>query len=214
MQIQPIHYGVDYHDDPLEFKLVFGCDHPLDRYDMQSISMWLTGYQNYQWLSIDQPDLDGISFRCLITELHPISIGWLPVAFEATVRCDCPYAYSFPIEQTWEINDGQSIVFVNESTVRDYLYPYLQIITSDQSFKIINHSDNDRVMEFQNLPGGKITIDIDCARGIISGDNDGINLYECFNMNFFRLVPGDNVLEVIGSGEVSLSCRFMFNTAG
>ena len=90
-RIHPVHYGVDYHEEPLEFKLVFGSDRSFDRYDLQNISMWLTGYQEYQWLTVDQPDMDGVAYHCLVTELKPISIGWLPVAFEATIRCDSPY---------------------------------------------------------------------------------------------------------------------------
>ena len=72
-RIQPLHFGVNYHQKPLEFKLVFGAENPLDRYDLQNISMWLTGHQQYQWLSIDQPDLEHVQFRCLITKLPPSS---------------------------------------------------------------------------------------------------------------------------------------------
>ena len=92
-RIQPIHFGVNYHKEPLEFKLVFGAQRALDRYELENISMWLLGKQDYSWLSIEQPDMNKIQFRCFITELTPLSFGWLPVAFEATVRCDCPYAY-------------------------------------------------------------------------------------------------------------------------
>ena len=86
-RIQPVHYGVNYHATPLEFKLVFGAQRALDRFELEYISMWLTGHQNYQWLSIDQPDMERVQFRCLITSLTPLAHGWLPVAFEATVRC-------------------------------------------------------------------------------------------------------------------------------
>ena len=98
-RIQPVHYGVNYHTEPLEFTLIFGSERMLDRYELEEISLWLTGHQEYQWLAIDQPDMDNVQFRCLITELKPIYHGWLPHAFEATIRCDCPYAYSQPWEQ-------------------------------------------------------------------------------------------------------------------
>ena len=213
-KIRPIHSGVSYYEDPLEFTLVFGSDKAFDRYDMQNIAMWLTGHQEYQWLSIDQPDMDGICYRCLITSLKPISIGWLPFAFQATVRCDCPYAYSFPIYRKWFISGNANKVFVNEGTIRDYLKPTLRITSSGSIFKIINHSDSDRVFSFENLPAGQLVISVDNENGIITESSDEYNLYDCFNMNFFRLVPGDNLLEITGTGTVELECRFLFNTAG
>lgn len=76
-RIQPVHYGVNYHTEPLEFTLIFGSERMLDRYELEEISLWLTGHQEYQWLAIDQPDMDNVQFRCLITELKPIYHGWL-----------------------------------------------------------------------------------------------------------------------------------------
>lgn len=213
-RIRPVHYGVDYHEEPLEFKLVFGSDRNFDRYDLQNIAMWLTGYQQYQWLMVDQPDMDGIAYHCLITELKPISIGWLPVAFEATVRCDSPYAYSFPIYRKITVDGTARVIFANESTVRDYLKPALQMTVTGSDFSITNQSDGGRVFAFQGLPGGETHISVDNDRGILQDMDGEFNLYDCFNMNFLRFVPGDNVLEITGSGTVEISCRFMFNTSG
>lgn len=98
-RITPLHYGVRYHDKPLEFTLIFGAEQELDRYQLQEISNWLTGYQDYQWLSVDQPDMSHIQFHCLIQSLTPISVKWIPVAFEAKIICDCPYGYSYPFEE-------------------------------------------------------------------------------------------------------------------
>ena len=62
-RVQPIHQGVNYHEKPLEFNLVFGSETPLDRYDFQEVQLWLTGYQEYQWLSICQPDMEDYQYR-------------------------------------------------------------------------------------------------------------------------------------------------------
>ena len=56
-RITPLHFGVRYHDQPLSFTLIFGSEQYMDRYQLQEVSNWLTGYQEYQWLSIDQPDM-------------------------------------------------------------------------------------------------------------------------------------------------------------
>lgn len=229
-RIQPIHFGVNYHSKPLEFKLVFGSDRALDRYELENISFWLTGHQDYQWLSIDQPDLERVQFRCLITSLTPLAHGWLPVAFEATVRCDCPYAYGFPFEKSYQIKGTTRILFRNESSMREYLKPVLTFkpATDTRQLSIINHNDNGREFRLENLPsgedvnGGYFYANIDNANGIIvsvSGDKDNTiegqyNLYNGFNLNFFRLVHGDNVLEVTGDGVLTISGRFLYNVAG
>lgn len=217
-RIQPIHYGANYHASPLEFKLVFGADHCLDRFELENVAFWLTGHQDYQWLSIDQPDLNHVLFRCLITELKPISHGWLPVAFEATVRCDCPYAYGYPFRQTYSITDKANVLFRNESSVREYLKPTVTIspVPGTSAVKIVNHSDNDRVFELSNLPASGIEIVVDNSKGIITETRvrAGYNLYSGFNMNFFRLVQGDNLLEVTGTSTIEISGRFLYNVAG
>ena len=212
--IQPIFYGVDYHEDPLEFKLIFGAVQPLDRYDLQRISMWLTGHQSYKWLSIDQPDLGEVCYRCIITALKPVSIGWLPYAMEATIRCDCPYAYSFPIHKSYTITGESHILFANESSVRAHLKPLLSIVTTATDFEIINQSDDGRKFAFHGLPSGEKSILADNAHGILTDRNAEYNLYEYFNMNFFRFIHGDNILDVKGTGTLTVDCRFLYNTAG
>lgn len=211
-QIKPIHFGVNYHEEPLEFSLVFGTDRPIDRYEMQNIALWLTGHQNYQWLQIDQPDMQDILYRCLITELTPISVGWVPHAFRATIRCDCPYAYGQQFEQKYTIADSETILFRNESTIRSYFRPDLIIkpASGATNISITNRSDEDREFAFADLPAG-VEIHIDNEHGIITDAVSGYNLYDNFNMNFFRCVHGDNLLEVSGSCELTISGRFLYN---
>jgi len=200
----------------LEFKLVFGSDRALDRYELESVAMWLTGHQDYQWLSIDQPDMERVQFRCLITSLTPLAHGWLPVAFEATVRCDCPYAYGFPFERSYTVRGSTSILFRNDSSTREYLKPVLLIQPTPgvAEVKIINKSDNNREFSIGNLPASGLNIQVDNANGIIQELNYGYNLYGGFNLNFFRLLQGDNELEVTGDGMITISGRFLYNVAG
>lgn len=215
-RIQPIHFGVNYHSKPLEFKLVFGSDRALDRYELENISFWLTGHQDYQWLSIDQPDLERVQFRCLITSLTPLAHGWLPVAFEATVRCDCPYAYGFPFEKSYQVKGTTRVLFRNESSMREYLKPVLTFKPASgvTEIKVVNKNDNDREFSLSELPAAELNIRVDNANGIIQELNNGYNLYDGFNLNFFRLVHGDNILEITGDGVFTISGRFLYNVAG
>lgn len=215
-RVQPIHFGVNYNTKPLEFKLVFGAERALDRYELENIGFWLTGYQEYQWLSIDQADLERVQFRCLITSLTPLAHGWLPVAFEATVRCDCPYGYGFPFEKTYRIKGDTRILFRNESSTREYLKPVLNFRPASgvTTLKITNKSDGGRVFCLDDLPGDGLDIEVDNANGIIREKSFGYNLYDGFNLSFFRLIHGDNVLEVVGDGTLGISGRFLYNVAG
>lgn len=215
-RVQPIHFGVNYHSTPLQFTLVFGTDRAMDRYEMEDISLWLTGYQDYQWLTIDQPDLENVQFRCLITKLTPITHGWLPVAFEATVVCDCPYAYGYPFEKTFQISGSTNVLFRNESTVREYIKPILTFepLSGAKSLRIVNHDDNDRVFLLDGIPSSNVVAVIDNNSGIIQDIKTGYNLYDGFNLNFFRLVHGDNNLTITGNGALTISGRFYHNVAG
>lgn len=125
-RVAPIHYGVRYNDSPLSFTLIFGADHKLDRYEMQAVSKWLTGYQEYQWLSIDQPDMEHIQFRCLVQELTPIHLSWVPMAFEAKIICDCPYGYS--------LGDGSNAIGIETSEPETIAEKKLQIGNAIEMF--------------------------------------------------------------------------------
>lgn len=214
-RIQPLHFGVNYHSKPLEFSLIFGSEEPLDRYELSNISMWLTGVQQYQWLSIDQPDLGNVQFRCIITKLTPLAHGWLPVAFEANVVCDCPYAYGYPFEKQYTITGETNILFRNDSSVHEYIKPYLSFrpLSGTSELCIKNEDDDGREFLLSGIPTSTSVIDIDNLNGIIQESPNKKNLYSGFNMNFFRLVPGDNNLVITGNGTLTISGRFLYNVA-
>ena len=211
-RVRPLHYGVDYHKEPLSFKLVFGSERQLDRWDLQDISYWLTGHQQYQWLSIEQPDLAHVEFRCLITKLTPISVGWVPYAFEAEVTCDCPYAYGLPFEHRENFYDGDIIHLYNDSTARVMCFPEMVIRPANgcTEIAITNVSDNGKVFKLSEIPASVSEIYVDNDNCIIRA-TDNIDLYNGFNDCFFGLVPGDNTLEMLGSGTITVSGRYFYN---
>lgn len=222
-RIQPLHFGVKYHEKPLTFNLIFAAEKYLDRYDMQRVSMWLTGHQQYQWLTIHQPDMMHMRFRCLIQKLTPIHVGWYPIAFEAEVVCDCPYAYGKEFET--ELGSG---VFYNESTCREPLRPKLEITVPSgcAKFSILN-STTGKTFSFgaaTPLPGGAMTITVDNENCIIEatqtgGTLSGIYDYFDFSNGFFELVPGKNDLVISAQDEeekdlvtaVKMTGRFLYN---
>ena len=184
--------------------------HPLTRFDFERITLWLTGHQQYQWLTIEQPDLHHVRFRCLCKELTPIYNGWIPYAFEGQFVCDCPYAYGFPYSKTFNAGSSSPVEFLNLSSTNEYYKPDLTIKPAGGTFSITNTSDNNRVFEFTGLPPG-ITIQVNNNDGIIQCSNNSYNLYPMFNMNFFRCVQGPNYLKFSGGGEVTISGMFLHN---
>jgi len=211
-RITPLHYGVRYHDEPLEFSVIFASEQYMDRYQLQEVANWLTGYQDYQWLCIEQPDMEHIQFRCLIRELTPISVGWYPLAFEAKIICDCAYGYSFPFEKKLVSNGSLQAIFYNDSTIRENLKPDLtiQLASGARNFSITNRTTGAAV-SFTGLPAGGITILMDNENGIVRDSHDGYDLYEYFNFQFFDLASGDNDLLIVGAGIVTINGRYMYN---
>jgi len=213
--VHPIHYGVNYHAKPLEFSLVFGAQDPLNRYEMEEIAYWLTGYQDYQWMTLGQEDLLHCQFRCLVKELTPITVGWLPYAFKAKIVCDCPYAYSEEKTQSFTIS-GETTVFVqNDGYVREYVKPVIEYeLSSGNSISIVNQSDGGRTFTLTNIPSGSSRIQIDSGKCMLTDKSVGKNLYANSNLKFPRLVTGDNSLKVTGNGTMTVKYRCFYNVAG
>ena len=99
--------------------------------------------------------------------------------------------------------------------MKEYLKPTLYIDMSHgaSELTIVNRSDNDREFKMTGLPSG-IQIVVDNNNGIIYTVGSDYNLYDGFNMNFFRLVPGDNELEITGHGTLTIKGSFLHNVAG
>lgn len=212
-RIRPLHYGVDYNSAPLSFNLIFGAKQELDRWQLQEVAHWLTGYQQYQWMSIEQPDLSHVQFRCLITQLTPISVGWAPHAFEAQVQCDCPYAYGYPFSETITFSDGDQYLLYNDGTAREPCKPLLEIVMKPgcTSLAITNNVDKDGLFELAGIPADGATVIVDNENGIIQCTPSRYDLYDGFNDHFLRLYPGENLLTFRGSGTVTISGRYLYN---
>ena len=63
------------------------------------------------------------------------------------------------------------------------------------------------------IPSGA-SVFVNNSNGIIQELSNGYNLYDGFNLNFFRLVHGDNNIKVTGDGVLTISGRFLYNVAG
>lgn len=214
-------YGLSQ-NEALEYALVFGANmesmdrnDSLDRYEVEAIAAWLTGHQTRKWLTIIQSDMDAFRYKCLISELELITYGDMPWAFSCKVYCDSPFAYTFPEEYSYKVSGAGRVNLFNRSSYNGYFYPKIEFtITSGDGISIQNASDGDRIFEFDGLlSGDHPTIYVDNKNQIITCDN-GLNMYPYFNMNFFRMVRGDNILSITGNGTIKFICEFPINVGG
>lgn len=231
---RPLFFGVTY-EDKLECEIVFGLNQErieeqrhLSRQEMAAISSWLAGHSDYKWLEIEQDDLIGIRYRCMVTELQVLDEEGLPWAFRAKFTCDGPYAYMEPQEYTYTV-DGELVIEFNNLSDHNGYYNPITIFTASASaltdengnilteendsvlgtgsgFAIENLTDR-RMMQFTNLPGSVTQIVVDNEHGVISS-NTSENLYKYFNFRFLRLKRGMNTLKFSGYGTIVIRCEF------
>lgn len=217
---KPHFYGVQF-PNKLALTIVFGVNQRridagkfLDRYEIDEVASWLTGYDKYMWLEIQQSDMQYVRYRCLVTSLSTVTYGLIPWAMRMTVTCDSPYAYLYPQEFEYKINGSAEIDFFNESSLNAYYRPKLEIALSNGGdFSITNESDKDRKFSLTGVPAGAGKIYVDNDTFVITNDG-GINLYPKCNYKFLRLVKGHNTLKVTGNGTLKIQCEFPVNAGG
>lgn len=219
-------YGVAQ-NKPLEFKLVFGVNRksisvhkPLDRWDIQTVTAWLTGHDDgkWKWLEIEQDDMETVRYRCLISELTPISEGLETWAFSCRVTCDSPFGYTYPERYVYRLAGApKQVLLFNRSTFHGPYYPRLELsLKSGDGVSIVNESDGGRKFQFSGLAGFvPLILTVDNENQVIRADKQlPKSVYSYFNMNFFRLVRGDNSLVINGQGTVKFICEYPMNVGG
>lgn len=210
-----------YYKKPLEFKLVFGAGEyegdtgePLDRYELQLISSWLTDRNEYRELVVDQPDMERVRYRCIITDLTVLEHAMNKWAFQATVHCDSPYGYLMPQTFVYELDGKTDIVLPSRSSSNRPFFPKVEIeMGNSQTVSIVNADDGGREFKLTGLPQSDETVSLNGETGVMSGSS-GLNLYPYCNFQFPRLVRGDNRLTIEGASKVTFICEFPVMVGG
>ena len=203
--------------DTLTPRIIFGIGYRrlkenkwLTRDEVAKVAEWLTSDGKWGWLSIKQEDMVEYRYKVVLSSLKLLHNGDYPYAFDAEFTADSPYAYTRPMSFLWK--PGKNI-FNNSSSNKGYYRPLLRISLPSGGgyFSIINFSDNGREFKFSKLPQSVKAIEVDNENQIITDLNNGLNLYEYFNYNFFRAVKGKNDIRIIGDGIVHAYCEFPVN---
>ena len=213
-------------NEPLTFTMVLCANEdrvyrnePFDRWDLQKISSWLTGHISYKWLSIVQPDMEQIRYRCIITDLEAVEVAGNKWGFSCKVTCDSPFAYMTPRLIEYSVDDTLETEIFSESTYNGFYYPKIRITGysgGNLSIAIINNIEF-YTFEFKGLPAGMGDLFIDGENGIVTAAS-GLNPYEYIQytsgFHFPRLARGTNQLTLSGSGEYSFECEWPVNVGG
>lgn len=219
LRTRSLFYGADY-EDALEFKLVFGADEyaaskgeDIDRQEMEAISMWLTGHNAYKWLTIDQPDMAGIRYRCIINDLEMVEVGFSKWALSCTVHCDSPFAYTYPMSYEYTVSGSLSAVLSSRSSInRPYLPKVTVNLPSGGDFSIEN-VETGATFQLKAVPKSVGLITFDAENGVLSCAS-GLNMYKYCNFKWPTLLSGDNHLNFTGYGTVTFTCEFPVNVGG
>ncbi len=221
----PNKYKVDYYghqqSNQLEFTMVFGADEdaimnqtPLDRFDLNNIANWLTRVDGYAWLRIEQSDLEHVRYRCRITDLKILDTGHMPWAFSCTILTDSAYAYRLPEVKTETVTTTKNISIFSRADNIGHYFPKLEITLPSgvTTISIKNVSDNNREFKITSIPNvSGMVINVDNENQIITSST-GINVYQYFNYNFFRLLRGNNSITITASSAtVSFTSEYPVN---
>lgn len=215
-------------NEPLTFKMVLcaneeraSANEPFDRWDLQKISSWLTGHTTYKWLSIVQPDMEDVRYRCICTELEAVEVADNKWGFACKVTCDSPFAYLTPRKYAFTVAGAGVLsgeVF-SESSYNGFYYPQLTISNhsgGDISVRIENGIEV-ASFTFKDLPSSIGDLRIDCENGVVTAAS-GANPYQYLvyggGFHFPRFARGKNAVILEGAGIYEFTCEWPVNVGG
>jgi phage-related protein len=215
---KPYFYGAQQ-VPKLEFNLTIGSPNYVDGYTRNLIERWLFGQISYQKLMIMESDLDDCYFNCFLTDPSNTYIGNLNVAYTCKAICDAPWAWSYPKTYTQNLSgttvSSGSFVFYNMSADNDYLYPTLSFSTNSVGNRatFTNETDNGRSFVFFDINANE-TISVDNDKQYLTSST-GLLRVSKFNKNWFRLLPGANIISYAGGlSTFSLTYQFAKKVGG
>ena len=205
-------YGVQQ-NQMQQFTVSVGSDRIKSRAEIDRIISWLVQMQPH-YLIVNQPDMDFYRYKGFFSNPQLVSSGNRQFGLTLTFTCTSPFAYTFPQKKIINITARTNFIFNNDSSDADYLFPKLLIrpLNTTRNFSIINIGDNNREFAFNfasPFPNGDEVITVDNRLQIIqSSMGFSRQRFTQFNMNWFRLLRGKNVLQITGNGLLEIHYVF------
>lgn len=178
-------------------------------HECREILRQLTGFQGYKTMQVQSENFSELLyFNARIQSVNYKKIGGNVAGVILNMECDSQFAWSKEFTYTYNIKAGNTIVLYNFSDdLYNYLYPTITIIPKSPitSLNIINITDNEWTTTLSNLSAGEI-ITMDSKNEILTSSNKERIIMNDFNMHFFRLISGKNIISV--NSDVTLNISF------
>lgn len=194
----------DKWEEPLTFETEIVSDRVLTDAEVGEVYNWLFHEKTFRRLEPLSDEHEGVYLNCVFHAVEEIEGGvngkYGTVGFKATVLCDAPWSWEDG-EAVYEAAEiGAQMAFENPSVYKGYLYPDVIIQTGTQGGKISlqNITDQNRQTAITNLNATPHTVSLLPETLEVRSTLSTEAVYNNFNKNFFRLLPGLNRFAVTG----------------
>lgn len=194
----------DTWEEPLSFDVEIVSDRVLSDAEVGEVYAWLFHEKAFRKLEPLSDEYDGVYLNCVFHAVEEIEGGvngkYGAVGFKATLLCDAPWGWEDG-EAVYEAAEiGTQMAFENPSVYKGYLYPevILQTGTQGGSVMLQNVTDQNRQTAFTGLNATPHTITLRLETLEVRSTLSTEPIYNSFNKNFFRLLPGLNRFAATG----------------
>ena len=194
----------DTWEEPLSFDVEIVSDRVLSDAEVGEVYAWLFHEKAFRKLEPLSDEYDGVYLNCVFHAVEEIEGGvngkYGAVGFKATLLCDAPWGWEDG-EAVYEAAEiGTQMAFENPSVYKGYLYPeaILQTGTQGGSVMLQNVTDQNRQTAFTGLNATPHTITLRPQTLEVRSTRSTGPIYNSFNKNFFRLLPGLNRFAATG----------------
>ena len=194
----------DTWEEPLSFDVEIVSDRVLSDAEVGEVYAWLFHEKAFRKLEPLSDEYDGVYLNCVFHAVEEIEGGvngkYGAVGFKATLLCDAPWGWEDG-EAVYEAAEiGTQMAFENPSVYKGYLYPevILQTGTQGGSVMLQNVTDQNRQTAFTGLNATPHTITLRPETLEVLSTLATEPIYNSFNKNFFRLLPGLNRFAATG----------------
>lgn len=198
---RPVPYIFGVRQTPvIQFDVSFFAMREITADESNAIQSWLFGQQKFKKLQIVQPDMESMYFNCLLKNPQVRREGNLIVGYDATVFCDAPWGWGFEKTFYRAFTDlFNQFTIINSGGNNDYLYPHITVKmgVSGGNFNLFNVSEGNRATSFTGLAANE-TLTVDNDLNIITSST-GLKRLGNFNKLWFRLIPGKNIINILGN---------------
>ena len=199
---------------PLKFKMtLIKLDGTyIDSNDQRMLKKWLCK-SNFNWLQVEQDDLNDINYFCIITNPRPVNVGVYTGGLEVDITCNSGIAWSEINKKSYTSNTTYTFNFNLITDYDDYILSPIATIkpTSDGNISIKNNTTN-KTITINNCVTTE-TIIMDGNKDIIESSNNRV-LLDSWNKQFLEIISGSNSITLTGNFTMILEYRLPIRIGG